>query len=586
MGSQTIVMSEVLGLSPGVDPRNANKQFVLDSRNIVFDSLGPKSDFGSRLVTTYPIGSPEHVQGCRLKLRSGDRVFTFTSDAILEWDEAAGGWQFIYVTPDTSIQPYRWTYGYLNGVMYFCHPATGMLKMPLDSGVCEKMYDDGTPSQALAMCVTNGRLCIIDAEWFTWSGASNGTDFIPRLGGAGQSKIEDRVAGDPIMVMPYQKGALVFTTGGVLRCEFSGDASVFHFRPLNTEYRPINSFCLFMLDDNTVGFVDERGIFKTAGETPQPSAPLFNEFLIQYLQRFRLKDGVNVRIEWDDLRKRLYLSVSLTRYSPRYEKAFVLYPSIDKWGSFDVEHYGILPLLLQEGADRVDFFGFVGADGLVNRWVETGSREVFPSEVAGLDAGYPLIQKPTEYPVGEVGKISSSSLTLNSIPFSEVSGQKAGFYEPESDTPVAPTLAGLDAMAQIGLIYLGESAEHDRMIEVHKLFIGSVLSADADLPSEDWSLIPDGTSDEDWAVISGTEDFGVEGANYVNHYMRLIGTVDGRSIFDSAEPDLIQFTRAGRNYSCHVNGIWHILELTAEEVGQAFHVRHVRLTASDGGTLL
>lgn len=585
MASQTVVMRDVLGLSPGVEPRNSDRIFLLDSRNAVFDSLGPKSDFGSRFITTYPLGEPEHSQGCRLRVQGGDRVFTFTSDSILEWRQDLGGWAVIYVNPDGPVQPYRWTSGYLNGVMYFCHPSTGMLKYPLDSQICQKMFEDGVPSQPISMCVTNGRVCIMDEGFLYWSGPSSGLDYIPRLGGAGFQRIADRVAGDPIMVMPYAKGALVFTTGGILRCEFTGDSAVFHFRSMNTEYRPINSFCLFMLDDNTVGIVDERGIFQTSGETPTPAAPLFNEFLIQYLQRYQFKQGFNVRVEWDDLKKRLYLSTSTTRYSALYEKAFVLYPTVDKWGSFDKAHYGILPLLIQDGADTLDYFGFVDSDGLVNYWLEAASCEI-PTDQVGLNAIYPLIQKTPSYASGEVGRICSSSMTLNTVSVSEIAGEVAGYYVPGSDTPVTPNLGPLDAMVQLGLIYLGDSAEHDRMIEVNRLFIGSAHSGLADLDTEDWALIPSGTSDEDYAAGIGTEDFGVEGTNYVNHGLRLIGTVDGRAIWDSVVPEMVQFNRAGRNYSCHVTGVWHILELTAEEVGQAFHIRHVRFTATDGGTLL
>lgn len=585
MGTQTLLMTDINGLTPGIDPRNSDKTFILESRNVVFDSLGPKSDFGNRYLTTYPVGRPQHTQGCRLKLSQGDRCFTFNGDGILEWDEDLGGWVTIYVTPDTTTQPYRWTYGYLNGIMYFCHPATGMLKLNLDSGICEKMYEDGVPSQALAMCVTNGRIGIIDEEWFTWSGPGNGLDYVPRLGGAGQQKIADRVSGDPIMVMSYQKGALVFTSGGVLRCEFTGDASVFHFRELNTEYRPINSFCLFKMDDDTVGFVDERGIFTTAGERPQAFSPIFNEFLINYLQRFNLKMLDNVRIEWDDLKKRLYLMTSLSLYDPLFESTFVLYPTVDKWGTFDTPCHGIVPLIRQDNAGTQDYFGFVDASGRVRYWLEAGSVEVMPSGVA-LDAVYPLIQKPATFEAGALGSVLSSSLTLNTVPVSEYEGI-AGLYQPEAFAyPFTPVLGPLDAEISVGLLNLGPQDAHDRMVEVQNIYIGSAISANPNPTTEDWALIPSGTSDEDYAAETGGEDFGVEGANYVNHGLSLFGTNDGKRIWDSAEPMLIRFDRASRDYACNVAGLWHILQLRAEEVGQSFHIRHVRFTVTDGGKLL
>src|SRR3546814_2901128 len=109
--------------------RRTNQVFVLDgSRNLAFTAAGPKSAFGNRWLLPQPLGEPSHVQGIRIQLRTGDRSFTFTNDSILEWSEPIGGWKIIALIPQI-IEPYRWTAGYLNGVIYFCHPRTGILEL-------------------------------------------------------------------------------------------------------------------------------------------------------------------------------------------------------------------------------------------------------------------------------------------------------------------------------------------------------------------------------------------------------------------------------------------------------------------------
>src|SRR3546814_4526883 len=103
------------------------------------------------------LGEQSHVQGIRIQLRTGDRSFTFTNDSILEWSEPIGGWKIIALIPQI-IEPYRWTAGYLNGVIYFCHPRTGILELDLDTGVCQPIQATGLPSQPRALTVNQGRL--------------------------------------------------------------------------------------------------------------------------------------------------------------------------------------------------------------------------------------------------------------------------------------------------------------------------------------------------------------------------------------------------------------------------------------------
>src|SRR3546814_8736499 len=56
---------------------------------------------------------------------------------------------------------YRWTAGYLNGVIYFCHPRTGILELDLDTGGCQPIQATGLPSQPRAITVNQGRLVVL-----------------------------------------------------------------------------------------------------------------------------------------------------------------------------------------------------------------------------------------------------------------------------------------------------------------------------------------------------------------------------------------------------------------------------------------
>lgn len=530
MTSAKFKAGDILGLTPGIDLRNSEKVFAVGGRNFAFTSLGPKSVFGNRFLDTTPLASPEHCQGVRIRLRSGDRVFTFTGTKILEWDEENTEWIERYTTPATNLSPYRWTAGYLNGNVYFCHPVTGILVMSIETSEIIPHAGPGVPLTPLAIVVSNGRLVVLDDTNLSWSWQSDGMNFTPALGEAGFQKVNDRVAGFPIIVHTYAQGVITWTTGGMMRSEFTGDQEVFRHRNLNTEFKPINSFCTLQLDDNTCVILDERGLFQSAGAAPEPLAPMFNEFLIEYIRQNKLTIGQNLRLEWDDIRRHLFISVSVTPEFNQYERAYVLYPSLDKWGVVNEVHHGIIPVRIDWNQREGNYFGFVDLAGRPHFWGDFPSREVW------------------------------------------VSGEAQ--------------LAGLDAKLQIGLIRFPELPDsHDRLTEVIGLSLGNLISGPETQLGEDYLQVPDGVSDEDYEVVTGAEDFGFNSLAYVNHGIRIIGTLDGRSEFQSVEPELIQFQEGIRHFTCSVVGVWHILELTAESVGEAFHLRVAELNATDAGRL-
>src|SRR3546814_1281097 len=92
-----------------------------------------------------------------------------------------------------------------------------------------------------------------------------------------------------------------------MRSEVTGDQETYRHRDINTEYRPVNSFCVLQTDKNTSMILDERGIYRSQGEAPEPATPLFNEFLKDYIQKNRLKLDQNIRVEYDFYRQQMYI---------------------------------------------------------------------------------------------------------------------------------------------------------------------------------------------------------------------------------------------------------------------------------------
>src|SRR3546814_10189707 len=99
----------------------------------------------------------------------------------------------------------------------------------------------------------------------------------------------------------------------------------------------------------------------------------------------------------------------------------------------------------------------------------------------------------------------------------------------------------------------------------------------------DWSsdvCSSDLVDDEDYNTATGGEDFGADPLNYVNHNLSILGTLDGQTVFIQEEPKLTLFKKAARYYACSVPGVWHILDMSATEVGKAIDRNSTRLNSS------
>lgn len=582
-------LADVQSYQPAVEPTRSRTQFVLSGRNYRFDSLGPKSSFGDRFLTPFARSPMSHAQGVRVYTRYGTRTFHFWPQAIVEWSESLGTYKFIYVTDDTTPQPYRWTVAYLNQHIFFCHPATGIVVLGQQEDEAILLIDSpdalAVPDDPISVCENNGRLCVLSSTLISWSAPSNGFDYTPQLGGAGFQTLSGRVSGFPTIVSSYNRGILVWTTSGILRGEFAGGQEVYRFRVINSALRPVNSFCTAQLNDDTVVILDEGGLFQTRGEEPQPLTPLFNEYLIEYLRRNRMTLGQNVRLEWDDEQRLMYVSVSLTRFNALYEQAFVLYPSLDKWGQFNEHHYGIFPVNLGVSSARAgDYYAWAGADNRTRLWQEIGTREILPVD-RSVNLVAKAAQKPVHFAANRGGRVVSSSGVLSSIG-SILYTQREGYYPSDGFAPEESNVAGLGASIRIGLFRLSERQTADAAVEVSALTVRSAVSREESVETLDFNLVPPDTSDEDFETGTGEDSYGSPTLGYVNHGLTVIGTIDGETVYDSEEPSLVTFNKAARYYSCTVTGVWHIIEMTAESPGEFFLPRTLEVTFSEQGRIL
>lgn len=586
----TQTVTDIQGLIPALDARKTQGQGVLSGRNFLFDLDGPKSAFGNDYLIPFVFLNPNYFQGFRLRVLEQDLAIYFFDQEMILFDPNLGTFKILFEYQSTKLNPHRWTWGAVGRFIFFCHPVVGILAYSIDLQSVNWHIGIGAPAKPIAITADNGRLVILDATTLYWSKAENGFNFTPTLGEAGFQIVNQRITGEPIICHSYGGGIVTFTTAGFMRSEFTGDQAIYRHRAVMTEFHPINSFCTFKFDNSTIVFLARQGLYQTDSQRPTPYAQLFNEFLIDELPKFNLLGAANLRLEWDDEARHLFLSVSVTDLSAVYEKAYVYYPANDKFGTFDESHYGIFPINIIGGARKTASFGFMDLTGRLRYWKFQGLRETLPTDPTGYYYK-PLVQRPVQFARESLHRVMPSVARVAHLPEAtqpglEIGGGLLGYYDFDGSTLLDREVEGLDSIVRVGLFRFSDLLSNDEFSEVQGISIGSVISGDVAVDSLDFNIVPDGVSDEDYNTAIGGEDFGVDRFTFINFDLRLISSADGQKAFNICSPDLAHFFDSQRYYRCNSIGIYHILEFHANTPGQFYHVRSLEISAINAGVLI
>lgn len=604
MPTQKFGAQEIKGYTPALDVIDDQNQYVLSGTNYTIDSSGPRSGYGDRLLEPSGFQNRKFIQGVRFRLSGGRVSITVTDDGIWGWDEQLGGFVLLYWLDATTMVdlPYRWTFAYLENQIFLCHPKTGVLVYDLTSGLIKKhnQIANATVTNAWAVGESNGRLVIMTDTQFVWSNAADGLDLNPQLGGAGFQELNERISGTPVMMTTYAGGALVWTTGGVLVAQFTGDQTVFKFVPLNTDVRPVNSFCVIQSSDDTTIILDERGLFKLEGvrlssygmltqsKSVEPYDPVMNEYLVRFIRDNALAPNNTtnrLRLEWSELSQSLYVSISGATIEGGFDQCLVHHSTLGMWSQFSEFHYGIIPVDIANSTRVGSYIGYCDSTGRIRFWTGGNTRESDPSANSQslLNLFQATVQKNIQYNSTLDGRIMPTTVKGNSFDPSAIQGGRSAFYMPSAGAPAPIVVQGLNSSIQIGVFRPTGQSAADEMSEVTGVLLRSLRTQDSSVFSEDFELEA-GT--EDLELESGAEDYGVGIPANIGMTLNVIGTLDGFDSFVSQEAVLANLVQGSRYYACSVVGVWHILEVSATAVGESYHIKGCEITAASAGRLL
>ena len=344
------------------------------------------------------------------------------------------------------------------------------------------------------------------------------------------------------------------------------------------------------------------------------------------------------RIEYDEPNERMYVMESTD--SITYWRAFVLHPTLNKWGIFSDRIYGMLPLTNSQ-------FGYVDQFGICNYFTPCFDRGAEPANSLGLDRHYPRFQK--QLPVCSSSVVSRAIVPNGLIASEALEIPYPAWYAPGSLYPQPQAVKGMDAFIEIGYLKpdVGYRAPGDmnlfvaNFIEIQVIQLGDVPSAPPltpdftsqwnydvfyGMPAEDWSSVGTvvlGDVNEDFNTMTGTIDYSTT-PNTGNYDNNSYGSQTISFVIDSAEdlntsilpdedwdgltsglpqiaptvkllasedgitvatflPLVARYDVANRTYTIISSGEYHSLRLEANNIGDYFHLRYGEVQWNYGG---
>lgn len=625
------------GLLPGLDRKRIKEPYVVEGENFLVDIDGPVSIFGKEWLIHNSIEESRGIQSLRA-VDEGQDLY-FIGDSINIFDEDSHQLTPVYLHTNRQ-EFWPWTRALVNAKLYLVNKEVGLVEHCPTQGTWKIISGSNIPTTIYACCEYGGRLLLLSDVGIHWSAIDDATNegfAASTSSGAGAQLLSLlSSATQPLMLLPYADGVLVYTTAGILRGERTNAANPFRWTILSRDHLPINPWCVIRVGEKNREqhvMLTKRGFFSTFGDAkPEAWEPLMGEYFHRNLLPI-------IKTNYADMTLRLqhnfdtgWVVVSVAEDSRKaiYNKAFVYYIPSEQWGVYTRAHKGFIEVFLSSGAFVGFFYGIVDVEGTVYRFNYADADLDFPSvqlwqveyrKVFDMLARYSGLSTVAVMP-------TMMQFHTDDITYVDDAGAydiRYELYEAVSpismttidDTPDAsgspylmPTamsmqngllriatakIAGenspLRARIKVGPFKLTQETQIDIVSQIHEAVIGMLQEGLNDTIVDYIADFIDVDVIEDWNDDAPDEDWGITAGDNTAYELSFVGTLDGYQTWleNNVEQLIVPATISQRGRNRYVagtcSGIYLYLEITALNVGETFHLKHLRLNLTNAGQL-
>lgn len=633
MAKQEQEYRQFKGLIPLIDRRRIEEPYVVAGDNFLVDADGPVSAFARSWVLYNAIDDARAHQ--TLKSIDEQDTYHFASNAICLYDTDSRQLYPVYVHT-TRVAFYPWTRAVCGGVLYLCNPEVGIVYYNPVTGYWGLLSGVNVPATPYAICESYGRLVILSQSYVTWSAIDDGTNSglapstVTGAGSQGLSILASKAT--PLMILAFEAGVLVYCKQGILRGEFVQSTNPFRWFTISREHSLLNPWAICLYGDanhQAHVFLTHRGLFLTRGERPE----LFESAMSEYLHKQVFKDLAHNNTEfttalaYDTDTGWLSLSIAFDSRERVYTGAYVFYQPSGEWGFMSRTHTSFTSVALNGGAFLGMWYGMCDSNGTVWRFTSGDADEMYPeTDIWQVDVStyfdLPSIFNGSTGVFSDLGVMTDEDMTFPSraaiwnihYQLDELFDPLADLVDPDDTMVPGPpdiystvsssedtmitvaaavvesSQAPLDAWIQLGPIRIRQDSYGNMITQMQGAIIGSdALSADDS--DEDYLLDYSDELLEDWDVLIAIEDWGAAAGDHSEYSVQFIGTLDGYEIWRSGNyeqsviPALVRQEGRAKYLAGVVSGQYCYILITAYNLGEVFHIKHVRTALLNAGRL-
>jgi len=614
MPSIGITSRQFQGLLFGIDNRQPTQPFIVDGKNFIFDVKGPFSSFASSYLSIEKFDPTEHISFMQV----GQETFILAHDKFFKINSTTGLVEFLFDAAGSGDAHYPWFQAYVGGKHYFSNYFTGLIEYDPATLGFKKITSAYLPDPIYSICDAGGRLIVLGPTKIHWSAQDVALDLVPDLATGAGTQSHSLIGGDPLIILPYVRGFLTFTTTGILKSELSGNIAVFRHTGLSKEHKLLTPFTAISTEALGIIFLTVNGLYKTTGEIPELWEPLFSSYLhTNVIPNFDLSVPEIFRMFYIPSKQEFYFSIGENTHTSAYTRSYVLGLNLSKWGSFDKYTFGIGEVSLTSGVNKGKNVVYVDRDGYV-KLIEAGSFNVETVDFTSLYYWPGLLDQPvrfdsttgvTYFPSSiitrawDIGNLANSDATIGIYAIGDrnrfiadafledldlTAEEGSSVYATAAQVDMTPkpyvyTSIGMDSYIELGLYGFTDQTYASQYSMVTDLIVGTD-KLDLASSEEDWNLE---IGEEDWNLLSGEEDWGF-GVSTGNLYtLELKSTLDGLTETPTGTKTLLPFITSPAQviYKPMNEGIYHSVIVKAEDVGQAYHLAILGFSGTVGGNL-
>jgi len=634
-----LIINQFRGLIPSLSRQQVQEPFVIDGKNFIFATQGPRTAFGSDIYIYERLYRPRYIQSIKV----GQEYFLFTDNGILIIDSANNRYAPFYHLPINQTY-FPWSIAFVANRYYFAKKNSPLLQYNPLTGSIIVMDDPNIPANPVAVTQSGGRLIILGIAAIAWSAIDDGEDLAPDAEGTGAGFQLTAIAGggNPLAAKEVVGGFITYLENGILFSRLIDAAIPFHHTVISSETVPLNPFCIADISKQNHIVLSRIGFFSVLNITPEPWQPLMSEhFKETIFKNVNTNIDENYRLFYDT--KRQLLFISWRQGAEIFDKSFVIYIPRDEFGSFDYLHYSLMNFPPHISTIAEDDLVYLDHDRYARKITEFGNFEIF-SRRANLYAQRGITDEHSAYFDGvtnnfsTVIKISTIDFSREVLPNNTIYNLNKEIETVDDDLEIVKLYTFIESNQQstdglffsdgfgsfdqaafetaVGMLagfstyqviqHLREYAFVDSFVELgvfrlqdpqavgryHAQTLIAINSSDqvSEQTFIDWLTIEGDDINEDWNILDEEEDWGEGVTTGSRFFVELHASNDAYNLINQdgglfKTTELIPIIVDGRRtlYTTYENALYLSLKIKTKDPGDYFEIKQIEMETPVAG---